>query len=173
MFSGIIDCDPQQKHWVEIALEYLPCDIHDLSGQELVFISLGEMDACRLPYQYRGREIIFLSDRIFPLAGAPESDLTVKYFIFTVLHEVAHAIKRHKSPSLDRLTREEWQQQEDEADQLASEWFNNHVQSKKCDNLNALKPSDLEKAKKESSDFRKDMEKFKIDWRFARKGGSA
>ena len=44
-----------------------------------------------------------------------------------VLHEVVHAIKKHKSPKFDNLTEQENQAQEDEADVIALEWFNEHI----------------------------------------------
>ena len=36
-----------------------------------------------------------------------------------LLHEIAHALCRHRSPTRDKLTQEEFQAQEDEADNLA------------------------------------------------------
>jgi len=39
------------------------------------------------------------------------------------LHEIAHAIKKHKSPKFDGLTEEQNQAQEEEADNLAFMWF--------------------------------------------------
>jgi len=69
-----------------------------------------------------------LSERILPKQHVNEGQPEVRYFIYVVLHEVAHAIKKHKSPKLDKLTREEYQAQEDEADRLALEWFNHHIE---------------------------------------------
>jgi len=43
------------------------------------------------------------------------------------LHEVVHAVKRHRSPLYDSLTQAEEAVQEREADDLAFEWFNVHI----------------------------------------------
>jgi Zn-dependent peptidase ImmA (M78 family) len=45
------------------------------------------------------------------------------------LHEVAHAIRKHKSPRFDNLTEQENQAQEDEAHTIATEWFNERVEA--------------------------------------------
>ena len=73
--------------------------------------------------------MILLSERILPKQHANEGQPEVRYFIYVVLHEVVHTIKKHKSPKLDKLTREEYQAQEDEADRLALEWFNRHIEN--------------------------------------------
>jgi hypothetical protein len=46
-----------------------------------------------------------------------------------VLHEVAHAIKRHRSPLYHSLTLQEIEAQEAEADDLAFQWFNDHIEA--------------------------------------------
>jgi len=58
---------------------------------------------------------------------ANEGQSEVRYFFYVVLHEVAHAIKKHRSPQYDSLTDEEFEAQEKEADDLAFRWFNDHI----------------------------------------------
>ena len=62
-----------------------------------------------------------------PKQGANGGQSEVRYFIYVVLHEVVHAIKKHKSPKFDNLTEQENHAQEEEADAIALEWFNEHV----------------------------------------------
>lgn len=57
--------------------------------------------------------------------------------------KVAHAIKKHKSPKLDKLNREEYQAQEDEADSLALEWFNQHIEDIGNPHLKPLTEKDV------------------------------
>lgn len=129
-FNLMLDCGDNYNHWVGFALEYLPQAVLDENKDNLVFISTAHRDACRVARHYcENREVILLSERVLPKRGANERQPEVRYFIFVVLHEVVHAVKRHKSPKFDKLTPEENQAQEDEADKIAIEWFNNHVKS--------------------------------------------
>ena len=77
--------------------------------------------------------------------GANEGQPEVRYFIFAVLHEVVHAIKKHKSPKFDNLTKQENRGQEDEADKIAIQWFNEHVKAR---NNQYLKPITMDEIKK-------------------------
>jgi hypothetical protein len=92
----------------------------------LAFISIFE--SCRIAREYcEKREIILLSDRIFPKGYTNYDKPEARYFVFTVLHEVSHAIKKHKSKRFDNLTDQENQIQEAEADAIAIKWFNEHI----------------------------------------------
>lgn len=126
-FNRMIDCGSSRNRWVEIALGYLPYEVLDENKEALVFIALSECDACRVAPQYREREMILLSEHVFPERGVAEDHPSARYFIFVVLHEIAHAIRKHKSPRFDRLSKEEAEAQEREADDMACEWFNAHV----------------------------------------------
>lgn len=68
------------------------------------------------------KEIIILSDKIFPLTFTP-SDKSTRFFIFIVFHETAHAILKHQCTRFDKITGESKALQEQEADALALEWF--------------------------------------------------
>ena len=127
-FNQMLDCGDRYNQWVEIALKYLPQAVLDENKENLVFLSTAHRDACRVARPYcENREVILLSERILPKQGANEGHPEVRNFIYTVLHEVVHAIKNHKSPKFDNLTEQEDQSQEDEADAIALEWFNEHV----------------------------------------------
>lgn len=138
-FNLMLNCGDKYNQWVQNALYYLPQDILDEHKENIVFISTAHLDACRVArYFSEKREIIILSERILPKQHANEGQPEVRYFIYTVLHEVVHAIKNHKSPKFDKLTREEIQAQEDEADKMASEWFNQHVKERDNPHLKPL-----------------------------------
>lgn len=128
--SGIlISGDPSQLFWNKKALEYLPKDVKKRESKNLTIVGVGELGGCRLPKHYREREIILLSDWIFPPPSHSEGDETGKFLIITLLHEIAHAVLRHKSPKNDKLSPEEDEYQETEADSTAIDWYNQHIES--------------------------------------------
>jgi hypothetical protein len=127
-FDLMIDCGDLYNQWVQVALEYLPYAVLDENKERLLFTSTAVLDACRVARHYcENREIILLSERILPKKGANGGQPEVRYFIFAVLHEVAHAIKKHKSKKFDNLTDQENLAQEEEADAISLSWFNEHV----------------------------------------------
>jgi len=141
-FNQMLDCGDHYNQWIQFALEYLPVAVLDENKEKLVFISTAHRDACRVARNYcENREVILLSERILPKQGTDERQPEVRYFFFVVLHEVVHAVKKHKSPKFDNLTTTENEAQEDEADRIALEWFNGHV---KASNNPYLKPLSLD-----------------------------
>jgi hypothetical protein len=160
-FNTMINCGANYNGWVEIALQYVPKEILWEYREKIVFIGTGAADACRVaPALRTQREIIILSERIFPKRGAKEDALKAKYFIFCVLHELAHAVKQHRSPLLDALTREENVAQEKEADDTALMWMEAHVQEVNNPYLKAIPLAELARAKAESQSL---MEKAYAD----------
>jgi len=110
-----------------MALKYLPDDIFDNIEGKIAFTVLNS-DACRVARQIcETNELIVLSHWIFPKGCISESDKESRYFIFCVLHEIAHAVLRHKSPLFDKLSVKENEKQESEAKKLAIAWYNDHV----------------------------------------------
>ena len=109
--------------------DYLPPDVLSAFNGRLAFVSTTCVDGVRLTKSFcRDREIIVLSERIIPAkAGDEEFHPSYRYFIFVVLHEIAHACRDHLSPSWDGLTAEEVEIQERETDDLALKWFNEHA----------------------------------------------
>ncbi len=110
------------------ALKYLPKDIFEnINGR--VAVTMLKSDACVLASIIRNHEeIIILSPWIFPYKSILESDKEYRkyrYFIFCILHEVAHIILKHKPPP--NCSIQENQTQEDGADNLALNWFNSYV----------------------------------------------
>jgi hypothetical protein len=113
--------------WVETALNYLPDNIFEkINGK--VAITILKSDACRLAEKIcNHNEIIVLSPWIFSFIppGSSETDKELTYFIFCVLHEVAHVIFKHFPP--DEISAQENNDQEEEADRYAQEWFNEYA----------------------------------------------
>ena len=68
----------------------------------------------------KNKQLVFLSDKIWPPRGAIETGSCLRFFIFVILHEIAHIELKHSSQN---KTEEEY-----EADKMAKEWFNDHVQ---------------------------------------------
>ena len=145
----MLECGHLYNPWVQIALEYLPRAVLDENKENLVFISTAQRDACRVARHYcENREVIILSERIFPKLserffpkqGADVRKPKVRYFIFVVLHEVVHAVKKHKTLKFDDLTRQENKAQEDEADKIAMGWFNEHVKARNNQYLKLPQP---------------------------------
>ncbi len=152
-FSQMLHCGDRYNQWVQIALEYLPRHIFEEHGDRLAFFAMAQSDGCRVARVLcEQREIIILSERILPKAGATERQPAVRYFIYVVLHEVVHAVKRHGSPLYDSLTREEAGAQEREADDLALKWFNDHIATRGNPHLQPLTREDVDTAQARSRD---------------------
>jgi len=116
-------CDYQDNRWVYQALKYLPDDIYDKIYGKVAFTCLTS-DATRLGSTVcKHKEIIILSPWIFQFRC--ESDKEARYFIFCVLHEVAHVVFQHMPPN--QLPSEDNERQEKEANELALTWFNDHA----------------------------------------------
>ena len=141
----MLNCGDYYNSWVQHALRYLPEKILDENKESLVFASTAQRDGCRFARKFcENREIILLSERILPKRNAKENHPEVRYFIFVVLHEVAHAIKKHKSPVFDDLTLEKIQAQEEEADKIALDWFNQHIKERDNPYLKPLTKEEIE-----------------------------
>lgn len=130
---------------------HLPPEILDEHKEGLVYISTADRDGCRLARKHcEEREVILLSERILPKQHASLGDPDVRYFVFVVLHETVHAIKRHKSPRFDGLTDAEDERQETEADQLALEWFNSYVEAQENPHMQPLTMEEVREAQARS-----------------------
>ena len=151
----MLHCGPGYNTCVQNALEYLPFEVFGEIKTSAAFFSTSETDGCRLARELcKTREIILLSERILPRRGATEGDDKYRYFIFVVLHEVAHAYLRHRSPMFDSLNAEEIEAQEIEAEELALKWFNDHIARKANPCLEGLTLDELAKAKSKSAEDR-------------------
>lgn len=109
--------------------EYLPPDVLSAFNGRLALLSTISVDGVRLTKSFcRDREVIVLSERILPArSGDEEFHPAYRYFIFVVLHEIAHACRDHLSPLFDGLSQEEADLQQRETDELALKWFNEHA----------------------------------------------
>lgn len=159
-FNRMLHCGDWYNRWVEIALHYLPRDLLDEHKERLAFLAMGQRDGCRVGRELcENREIIILSEHILPKSGAKETQSEVRYFIYVVLHEVAHAIRKHRSPLFDDLTTEENRAQEDEADALALQWFNDHIKALNNPYLPPLTREDIEDAQARNQELMKRLYK--------------
>jgi hypothetical protein len=153
-FSQMLECGSNYNPWIQIALKYLPEEIFDEHKESLAFVSTANKDASRLArHLCENREIILLSERILPKMNAREYHPEVRYFIYVVLHEVVHAIKKHKSPIFDNLTAEEVQVQEEEADEIALDWFNQHVEELNNPKLKPLTEEEIKIEQKKNQEL--------------------
>ena len=157
-FSQMLDCGGNYNPWVQIALYYLPKEILDEHKDSLVFVSTAQKDGSRLARKTcESREIILLSERILPKLNARENQPEVRYFIYVVLHEVAHAIKKHKSPIFDNLTAEEVKVQEEEANKIALDWFNQYIEEKGNPHLKPLTIEEIESEQEKNRELMKKL----------------
>lgn len=120
-------CGAEIDRWVERALTYLPDDIFDKINGQIAFTVL-KSNACRLANKIcEHKEIIILSPWIYSYipAGSCETDKEMRYFIFCILHEIAHAVFKDHPP--DEISVKQNTDQEDKANKYALKWFNNYA----------------------------------------------
>lgn len=155
--NAVLDCRYWHNLWLKVALEYLPKNLFDQNAKGFLFTSTAYRDACRIARHYcQTREIILISERVLPGKKiVDETDPKARYFIYVVLHEVAHAVRKHKSPELDNLTKDEIEAQEREADVLAISWFNDHVRERKSEHLLPIKKQEIEAAQSKNKEMMK------------------
>lgn len=147
----MLDCGDRGNDLVANALKFLPDDVLASHCDNLVIISTLERDACRVARHYcENRELIILSERIFPPVGVHLDAANGRYFVFAVLHEVAHATRKHQSPKFDELSRDQARAQEHEADAVALEWFNSHVEAWGNPHMKPITIDEVDQARAES-----------------------
>ena len=113
------------RTWRDRALEYLPSEASSEFRRSLQFYTMEIKDGARIPgASCEEKEIILLSERILPRKSAEEDEAEVRYLIYIVLHEVAHAFMKHHPPP-----QEGNDPQDEEADELALTWFNAHAKN--------------------------------------------
>ena len=144
--SVFVDCSYEAKYWVDRAIGWLPSDVVEHLAGRLAIVCVDSSDGRRLTSEFcQGRQLIILSERIVPRGCLSEDDSRVRYFIFVVMHEIAHAICDHQAPrELPVLSAEG---QEDEADVLAYKWLNEHLETTDQPRFST---EELSKAKAES-----------------------
>ena len=128
--------DSKHNIWVETSLHYLPDEVFEEIEGKVAFTNLAS-DACRLGSKVcKFEEIIIFSPWILPDVFFTETDKVAKYFIFCVLHEIAHVYLKHDPPN--ELTLGDNQKQENEADNLAMKWFNKYAIKNASKGLNTI-----------------------------------
>lgn len=120
------DCGPWAPYVRQIVEDVVPEDVLEEFGDRLFFMVSGSRDGVRLGTYVRTHyEVVILSEHILPGRTQLEEDNPVmRYFMYAILHEVAHAVRGHRSIAFDGISRQQNEAQEREADGLAMEWFN-------------------------------------------------
>ena len=120
--------DKEKVRVLEIALDYVPAVVVNALRDRLAILTMTHRPGIRLSRPLcETCEVVFLSEERFPRVGGMPHETDSRFFIFLVLHEVAHAYLKHKCPYFDKLSEEEVVKNEDEATAKAIEWFNLHV----------------------------------------------
>ncbi len=79
-----------------------------------------------------------------------ESDPEFRYFVFAVLHEVAHVDLDHKSQMFDGITSEKNTDQEIEANAQALKWYNMYVTEQENPDLPKLKIEEIKRVREKN-----------------------
>jgi len=142
----MFQCGEEANFWLRLAItEGLPADLIIEWHAKLTFISAFGRDGFRINKKLReSSELVFLAEHIIPSGQMSEDHPVVRYFMFAALHEAAHAIKQHRPPN--EISIEENQAQEDEADALAFDWFNEYIAKRGNKYLLPLTEEEVEKA---------------------------
>lgn len=137
--NHMLHCGSRYNDCVQDAFAYLPNEVQYNYREGLAFIATGESDGCRVaPALCQNREVIVLSERILPKKRMGPATPEVRYFIFSVLHEVAHVYLKHGNIMFDGIKPEENDAQEAKADKLAMDWFNDHIEEMANPDLSPL-----------------------------------
>jgi hypothetical protein len=125
----MLDCGRDGNFWGAYALGCLPDEVLTECEDRLAFVSTTESDGRRLTRQFcEGRDVIVLSERVVSKGFKSEADWHVRYFVFAVLHEIAHAYRDHRPPK--EISPEENDAQEAEANGLDFQWLNDFTRQK-------------------------------------------
>lgn len=112
--------------WVRFAFGYVPPEVRRSLANKVVIASTGDTDGKTLPAsRTQGRAVILLSERMLPDKSASDGTPEGRYFVFIVLHELAHVHLKHPHPAESTPGRVAADEQK--ADAKALEWFNRHV----------------------------------------------
>lgn len=100
---------------IEKALEYLPPEKLATWENTVAICTNDGRHGIRIFEEIRKeKELIFLSERIWPPKDSDETNPFYRFFIFTILHEFAHIDLNDDD--------------DDRANERAKEWFNLHVE---------------------------------------------
>lgn len=125
------------------ALKYLPDEVLESLKDRLTILSMTGRKASRLSRGLcESSEIIIVSEKIYPPQDMHESHSDFRYFVFIVLHEIAHAYLEHKCQVYDKISDKEKQKQEDEADCTAATWYNQYAEKNPSLGLHSITDDD-------------------------------
>lgn len=120
-------CSIEAKINITHAIQCIP--LNEIDELSILFVCIDNSDARRLVMEnYKDFEIIVISEFVVPRDWDNEDHWKKRYFNFLILHEVAHALHKHKSPK--KLNLEQNKKQEDDADSTAMLWLNSYFGSK-------------------------------------------
>lgn len=123
-------CSREAETCIVHALQCLPSKV--LDDTKFLFVCVDNSDARRLVVEnYQGYEIIVISEFVVPRNWKTEDEWSKRYFNFVLLHEVGHALYRHKSPN--SISSEANSSQETDANNFAYKWLNAYLASKKME----------------------------------------
>jgi hypothetical protein len=142
----MFQCGEDANFWLRLVItEGPPTELMEEWHSKLTFISAFGRDGFRINAELRkSSELVFLAEHIILGGAMSEDHPVVRYFMFAALHEAAHAIRQHRPPN--EISAEESQSQEDEADALAFEWFNEYIAKRDNQYLRPLIKDEVEKA---------------------------
>lgn len=125
----MIKCYSHREQDIRNALAYIPCEVkRQLNEHEKQILFYTTHD--RFGYSSAPEIIpyvILVNDLIFP-NGCTREERMYRFFVFTVLHEVAHVYMDINSTPIEG-------QEESQANKLAEKWYNEYAESQ---GLNAL-----------------------------------
>ena len=111
------------------SLVYIPCEVkRKLNEHEKPILIFTTHD--RFGYSSAPKSIpyvIIVNDAIFP-NGHTREDRMYRFFVFTVLHEVAHVYMDITGTPIE-------DQEESQANKLAEDWYNEHANNQGLDSL--------------------------------------
>lgn len=104
--------DQDESILIQRALEYIPEEVHTDIPETAIYTTTTRFGIVLGPDIRKKYEVVMLSDKIIPPSGTPDADRFFRFFVFTVLHEVAHIFGCNS---------------ESDADETAMSWYNKHI----------------------------------------------
>lgn len=123
-----------ERAQMKTAIGYLPNElVNAWPKKKVALITMFDRLGLRVAEDLReNRELVFLSERVFPRNGVPQDDRIYKHFIFVVLHEIAHIYLDHPQT----IPEDERDKYEGEAHNQAKEWYDQHAANLQLSELN-------------------------------------
>jgi len=153
-------CSNKVSHRKDLitALQILPEDKQKSVIQNVFYFSTyGKRYGSRLSRGLcQAKEIIFISEKAFPKEFDLES-IDTRFFVWLVLHETAHAFRKHKCRIYDGISDTEYDAQEREATADAIGWFNDYASK---NGITRIEDTDV-------SDYTETLDSMVDEWEWA------